>query len=85
MRYPYCQREDGDCAVCSMSNYNKDCRNNPVNKIAYIRHRAGLTQQAMSDLLKIPKRTIEDWESERRTPPEYVIELIEYRLNAPSE
>ena len=80
MRYPECQREDGDCEICSLSNYGRDCHNAPVNRIAYIRYTAGLTQQAMSDLLHIPKRTIENWEAGSRTPPDWTIELIEYRL-----
>jgi hypothetical protein len=36
----------------------------------------------MSDLLGIPLRTIEDWDSGRRKPPEYVVSLIIYRLTA---
>lgn len=42
---------------------------------------AGLTQQQMSDLLEIPKRTIEDWERGIRTPPAYVEKLIVDKLN----
>lgn len=37
---------------------------------------AGLTQQQMSDLFEIPKRTIENWEAGDRTPPAYVEKLI---------
>ena len=37
---------------------------------------AGLTQQAMSDLLEIPKRTIEEWEAGRRKCPPYVERLV---------
>lgn len=37
---------------------------------------AGLTQQDLSDLLGIPKRTIEDWERGVRQPPDYVERLI---------
>ena len=37
---------------------------------------AGLTQQAMSDMLEIPKRTIEDWEAGRRKCPPYVERLV---------
>lgn len=55
------------------------CADVPM-EIKSIRMEAGLTQQALSDLLGIPKRTIEDWESGHRTPPAYVIELIRYRL-----
>lgn len=45
-----------------------------------IRHQYGLTQQAMSDLLNIPRRTIQEWEAGRRTPPEWVPPLIEHEL-----
>ncbi|MBR3868989.1 MAG: helix-turn-helix transcriptional regulator [Clostridia bacterium] len=37
---------------------------------------AGLTQQAMSDQLEIPKRTIEEWEAGRRKCPPYVERLV---------
>lgn len=45
--------------------------------IKKLRELAGLSQQAFSDKYEIPKRTIEDWEAEKRTPPEYVIKLLE--------
>lgn len=37
---------------------------------------AGMSQQAMADRTLIPKRTIEDWESGRRTPPPYVQRFV---------
>ena len=37
---------------------------------------AGLTQQRMSEILEIPKRTIGDWETGKRNPPAYVEKLI---------
>lgn len=40
------------------------------------RKSVGLTQQALSDWLGIPKRTIEDWEAERRNCPEWCKNLI---------
>lgn len=43
---------------------------------------AGLTQKQMSDMFKIPKRTIENWESGQRTPPEYVKLLVIDKLNS---
>ena len=49
-----------------------DCMN-----IKELRQLTGLSQKAFSDKYKIPKRTIEDWEAERRTPPEYVALLLE--------
>ena len=44
------------------------------------RKASSLTQEELADLLKIPKRTIEDWERGTRTPPSYVAKLIRYRL-----
>lgn len=37
---------------------------------------AGLTQQRMSEILEIPKRTIGDWETAQRRPPAYVEKLV---------
>ena len=37
---------------------------------------AGLTQEGLSKELGIPIRTIQDWESGRRNPPDYVERLI---------
>jgi len=51
-----------------------------TSPIRTMRIERGLTQQGMSDLLHIPKRTIENWETGVNTPPAYVIELIAYRL-----
>ncbi|MBE6843088.1 MAG: helix-turn-helix domain-containing protein [Ruminococcus sp.] len=48
--------------------------------IKELRKAADMTQRAFSEYLNIPKRTIEEWEAERRTPPPYVVELIEYKL-----
>lgn len=30
--------------------------------------------------IRIPVRTLEDWEARRRTPPEYIPRLIEYQM-----
>ena len=46
-------------------------------EIKELRMLSGLSQQAFSDKYKIPKRSIENWESGKRTPPEYVISLLE--------
>lgn len=46
------------------------------NKLKEARISAGLTQAKMAELLDIPKRTIEDWEREVRTPPAYVERLV---------
>lgn len=48
--------------------------------IKELRTASGMTQQAFSEYLEIPKRTIEDWEAGRRKPAKYVEKLIEYKL-----
>ena len=48
--------------------------------IKELRKKAGMTQKAFAEYFNIPKRTIEDWEGERRTPPQYIVDLIEYKL-----
>ncbi|MEE1046051.1 MAG: helix-turn-helix transcriptional regulator, partial [Clostridia bacterium] len=44
------------------------------------RKAAGLTQKQMSEVFDIPQRTIEDWETGKRTPPAYVEKLIVEKL-----
>ena len=48
--------------------------------IKELRASTGLSQAKFAKLLEIPTRTIEDWESCRHSPPEYVIKLIEFYL-----
>lgn len=48
--------------------------------IKEIRGLTGLSQAAFSEKYHIPKRTIQDWETEKRNPPKYVIELLEFRV-----
>lgn len=47
-----------------------------MKQVKEARLKAGLTQQQMSDLLGIPKRTIEEWEGGRRRCPEYTKKLV---------
>lgn len=41
-----------------------------------MRKKLNLSRAAFSRLYKIPVRTLEDWESGRRTPPDYVLHLL---------
>jgi DNA-binding transcriptional regulator YiaG len=50
--------------------------------IKEVRLSACLTRKQMSDLLGVPLRTLEDWESGKRKPPEYVVSLIICKLAA---
>jgi DNA-binding transcriptional regulator YiaG len=47
-----------------------------ADKLKTAREAAGLTQQAMSARMDIPKRTIEEWEAGRRTAPGYVQRFV---------
>lgn len=46
--------------------------------IKELRNQTGLSQSAFAELFGIPLRTIQDWEQNRRQPPEYVLRLIEH-------
>lgn len=48
--------------------------------IKELRAATGMTQQAFADYLNIPKRSVENWEYGKTEPPEYLVELIEYKL-----
>lgn len=59
-----------------------------AEQLKQARAATGLTQQGLSDLLEVPKRTIEDWERSKSTPPSYVQKLILNELSrhkAPTE
>ena len=47
-KYNDCQREDGDCTVCSMVNYGRDCHNRPITKLEWSRRMANMTQAELA-------------------------------------
>lgn len=49
--------------------------------IKQLRLQTRMSQQEFGDYFNIPKRTIENWEGEKRTPPDYVVELIKYKID----
>ena len=48
--------------------------------IKELREASGMTQKSFSEFFGIPKRTIENWEGGKRECPEYLLDLIEYKL-----
>ncbi len=42
----YCTQNSGNCSTCSLVNYGRDCRNNPLN----IQQIAGLVDAFFADL-----------------------------------
>lgn len=51
-----------------------------LNPIKAARIAAGYTQQQVNDALGIPLRTLTQWETGRRTPPEYVQRMYMFFL-----
>ena len=51
-----------------------------VKKIRELRESVGENRTEFPKHTGIPVRTIEDWESGRRTPPEYIPRLLAYQL-----
>lgn len=48
--------------------------------IKELRRLSGLTQAAFAEKIGCSRRNVENWESGRNCPPEYVFDLIEYFL-----
>lgn len=53
---------------------------NETNPIKELRRQTGLSQRAFAAYLGIPRRTVENWEAEVNKCPQYVIDLIRYKL-----
>lgn len=54
--------------------------NNGENKFSKILEESGLTLKQFGDAFRIPYRTLQHWKSGTRSCPEYVLELIEYKI-----
>lgn len=52
-----------------------------MSTIKELRTAAGMTQKEFAEYFRIPKRSIENWEGGVRTAPDYLIELMEYKLH----
>ena len=51
-----------------------------AKSIRDLRESTGMSRKEFSEHTGIPVRTLEDWETGRRTPPEYIPKLIAYQL-----
>ena len=52
------------------------------DQLKSIRADLGKSVKEITDLLEVPRRTWEDWEAGKRTPPRYVEKLIVEKLNS---
>ena len=48
--------------------------------IKEIRDAHGLTQKELAELIGLPKRTVENWEEGKSSPPPYAVKLIAFYL-----
>lgn len=48
--------------------------------IKELRTQTGMSQSQFSKYFNIPSSTLKKWEQEQRKCPEYLLELIEYKL-----
>lgn len=58
-KYNDCQREDGDCTVCSLVNYGRDCHNRPITKLEWSRRMADMTQTELAQKSGVNIRQIQ--------------------------
>ena len=49
-------------------------------KIKTLREAAGMTQKDFAEYFHIPYRTVQDWNAGQRKCPEYLLDLMEYKL-----
>lgn len=56
-----------------------------MNEVKELRKKTGLTQAAFAKRYNIPKRTVENWETEKTVPPRYVVELLKRAVDADFE
>ncbi len=62
-RYGDCQRDDGNCAVCSLVSRGLDCHNRPIVPLAWSRMAAELDQPTLAERSGVNLRTIQKVES----------------------
>lgn len=58
-KYADCQRADGDCTVCSLVNYGRDCHNRAITKLEWSRRAEGLTQAELAEASGVNIRQIQ--------------------------
>lgn len=58
-KYGDCQRQDGNCTICSLVNYGCDCHNRPITKLEWARRGAGLGQQQLADAAGVNIRLVQ--------------------------
>lgn len=63
-KYMDCQRADGNCAVCSMVSYGRDCHGRNITKLEWNRLLVGLERKELAEISKVNVRQIQRIEME---------------------
>ena len=58
-KYGDCQRKDGNCTLCSLVNYGRDCHNRPISKLERARLSSGLSPKELSEASGVYLRQIQ--------------------------
>lgn len=58
-KYSDCQRKDGNCTLCPLVNFGRDCRNNPITKLELARLAAEMSQRDLSSAADVNVRQIQ--------------------------
>jgi len=58
-KYGDCQRQDGNCTLCSLVNYGRDCRNRPITNLEWHRLGAEMSQQELAEKSGVNVRQIQ--------------------------
>lgn len=58
-KYSDCQRADGDCTVCPLVNYGRDCHDRPITKLEWSRRMADMTQTELAQKSGVNIRQIQ--------------------------
>ena len=72
----------GDTLYIIMSKVEGDTKPKTIKEIC---EKYGLKQIELSRRFNIPRRTVQDWYSEKRTPPDYVVGMIDELLKKEKE
>lgn len=58
-KYGDCRRQDGNCTLCSLVNFGRDCHNRIITKLEWARQMAGLTQQQLANAAGVNIRLVQ--------------------------
>lgn len=61
-KYGDCQRADGDCTVCSLVSYGRDCRGKTITNLEWQRRMAHMSIKELSEASGVNVRLIQNVE-----------------------